>query len=899
MKAKSQSRPTTLSAPVKKQKCFLVCQAHLDPVWLWPWEEGLTEAISTFRVAADFLDEYPDFIFNHNESVLYEWVERNDPRLFKRIQKHVKSGRWAITGGSYIQPDVIGASGESLIRQFLVAKTYFKDKFNADPTTAYNFDSFGHSQGYIQILQGCGFDSYVFCRPSKAVLPLPIGSFVWRHPSGAEVLGRRSDDHYITQGAILSNMIDGKWGEYHKDEGDFLFLWGLGNHGGGPSRAEYADLKKLSKAIPEIEFIESSIDGFFQHTQKVRDRKSMPVVTGDFKPVQEGCYTSMAEVKRRHREMENMINLVERLTAVAWFRGQRAYPKIDLEVAWKDILFGEFHDILPGSGIQKAESDALNMFGHCEEILRRKRAESLISQYLDEPLADRNETPIFVYNPHSWEVTQEVVVDYGTDVQYTPNQEVRYLYLNGKKIEAQYEKADENLMNPAWGGWRRKAVFTVTIPPLSYQRFETGYKVMPKETLKNWQTPPLPAGDVLKLASKGMTVEIDLKTGLFSATNAAGEQVLKPGSGLPQVYADINHSWSTITEWQEPVSLFKLATPEETARVIGSAWTHREFPEGKPPISILEDGPVRTVVQIIFVHGHSYIAQRVIVNKKRPVVHVEQTIFWAEHDRMLRWEVNHDANYGRIEAEKAYSIDDDTAEAIKPHPYYKLDWYQGAPNAPLAADSRPDKSDSDAPGQEMDYQHFLRFSKQDGKKAFAVISHGTHSYRHRPGLLRLGILRSPSYGTHDHIIPKDYDQYLNRYIPRQDQGVRYAKFTLLFGEQAASTDAVTRASYEASVPLDAFIYFPTNPVKKAPKVRSFASVAAPNVLITAMKKAEKSESLVLRLWETAGKTTKTTLTVEGKKYPIQVGAWQLKTYLIAKKSGKLTECDMIERPVKK
>ena len=308
---------------------------------------------------------------------------------------------------------------------------------------------------------------------------------------------------------------------------------------------------------------------------------------------------------------------------------------------------------------------------------------------------------------------------------------------------------------------------------------------------------------------------------------------------------------------------------------------------------------MRTVVQAIFVHGHSYIVQKTIVNKKRPVVHVEQTIFWAEHDRMLRWEINHDSSYGRIEAEKAYSIDDDTENAAKPHPYYRLPDYAGPPIAALAADSKPIKADSAEPGQEMDFQHFLRFSKEDGKKAFAVISHGTHSYRHRPGLLRLGILRSPSYGTHDHIIPKDYDQYLNRYIPRQDQGVRYAKFTFLFAEQAATTDAVTRASYEASVPLDAFIYFPTNPVKKAPKVRSFASVAANNVLITAMKKAEKSESLVLRLWETAGKATKTTLTVEGTKYPIQIGAWQLKTFLVAKRSGKLTECDMIERPLKK
>jgi alpha-mannosidase len=890
MKSKTRPKAAASSGP-RKQKCFLVCTAHLDPVWLWPWEEGLTEAISTYRVAADFLDQYPDFIFNHNESVLYEWVERNDPHLFKRIKKHVKSGRWNVAGGSYIQPDIIGASGESLIRQFLVAKHYFLDTFGTEATTAYNFDSFGHSQGYAQILQGCGFDSYVFCRPHISVLPLPIGSFIWQHASGAEVIGRRSDDHYITQGAILKNMIDGKWGDYHKTEGDFMFLWGLGNHGGGATHAEYADLKKLPQVIPDIEFVESTIDGFFQHTQKVRKRKDLPVVTGDFKPVQEGCYTSMQEVKRRHREMENMIHLVEKFAAIAWFRGQRAYPTMDLQVAWKDILFTEFHDILPGSGIPQAERDAFNMLGHCEEILRRKRAESLISQYIEEPLAERNETPLFVYNPHSWEVTQEVVIEYGTDQQYAPDQDVRTLLLNGKKVEAQFEKADENLMNDSWGGWRRKAVFQVTIPPMSYQRFQTEYKVLPKEKIVRWQSPALPEGDTLTLKSKGVTVEMNLRTGLLDGITSGGEKVILPGSCLPQVYADINHSWSTITEWQEPVSTFKLATPEQTAVVIGSAWTHREFPEGKPPISILEDGPIRTVVQAIFVHGSSYIVQKTIVNKKRPIVHVEQTIFWAEHDRMLRWEVNHDSAYGRIQAEKAYSIDDDTEAAIRPHPYPSLPYYQGPPIG--------EKPESPEPGQEMDYQHFLRFSKKDGRKAFAVLSHGTHSYRHREGLLRLGILRSPSYGTHDHIIPKNYDQYLNRYIPRQDQGLRQAKFTLLFGEQAASTEAVTRASYEFSVPLDGFIYFPTKAGKKPVKSHSFAAVSAPNVLISSMKKAEKEKSLVVRLWETGGRATKFALTVEGKKYSLAIGAHQLKTVLISKRTGKLTETNLIERPLEK
>jgi alpha-mannosidase len=324
-----------------RQKCFLVCNAHLDPVWLWPWEDGMVEAISTYRVAADFCEKFPDFVFNHNESVLYEWVERNDAPLFKRIQKLVKAGRWHIAGGSFLQPDMIGASGESIIRQFLVGKLYFQEKFGKEPTTAYNFDSFGHPQGMAQILAGCGFDSYIFCRPNRGVQALPVGSFRWRHASGMEVVARRSDDHYITQGEIGKSFAEGKWPHFYREEGDFLFLWGIGNHGGGPSRKEYAELRKLPRQFPDVEFIESTPEAFFKHTLAVRGREALPVIGADLGPVQEGCYTSMQRVKVRHRQLENLMHLTEKLAAVAWWEKKHPYPAADLAVAWKDILFAE------------------------------------------------------------------------------------------------------------------------------------------------------------------------------------------------------------------------------------------------------------------------------------------------------------------------------------------------------------------------------------------------------------------------------------------------------------------------------------------------------------------------------------------------------------------------------
>ena len=148
-----------------KKNLHLICNAHIDPVWLWEIGEGIAETLSTFRVAADFCEDYDGFVFCHNEAMLYEWVEKNDPALFKRIQKLVAAKKWHIMGGWYIQPDCNMPSGESFVRQILHGRYYFMEKFGAEPKTAINFDAFGHSRGLVAIMKKAGFDSYIFCRP--------------------------------------------------------------------------------------------------------------------------------------------------------------------------------------------------------------------------------------------------------------------------------------------------------------------------------------------------------------------------------------------------------------------------------------------------------------------------------------------------------------------------------------------------------------------------------------------------------------------------------------------------------------------------------------------------------------------------------------------------------------
>jgi alpha-mannosidase len=178
-----------------RRKVHLVCNAHIDPVWLWEWPEGAGEALSTFRTAAGFCEDRPGFIFSHNEALLYEWIEEYEPALFRRIRTLVRRGRWAVLGGWFVQPDCNMPSGESFVRQILAGKLYFKKTFGEDVRTAANLDPFGHTRGLVQILAKSGFHSYLFCRPDRGFAALPADGFRWIGYDGSEILAARAEAH--------------------------------------------------------------------------------------------------------------------------------------------------------------------------------------------------------------------------------------------------------------------------------------------------------------------------------------------------------------------------------------------------------------------------------------------------------------------------------------------------------------------------------------------------------------------------------------------------------------------------------------------------------------------------------------------------------------------------------
>ena len=291
----------------------LICNAHLDPVWQWEWEEGAAEAIATFRCAADLCEEFDEFVFCHNEAILYEWVEEYEPALFTRSQRLVAEGRWNIMGGWYLQPDCNMPSGESFVRQALYGRRYFAQRFGVRPTTAVNFDPFGHTRGLVQILAKCGYDSYVFCRPAPHECTLPADRFQWVGYDGSTVLAQRFGSYNSPLGHARDKV------EHHLanrvPQPTDALLWGVGNHGGGPSRADLRALRELMASCADPQIRHSTLEQFWSEVRA--GRAKLPRHASDINPFSVGCYTSQVRLKQKHRQLENELYALEKMAASA------------------------------------------------------------------------------------------------------------------------------------------------------------------------------------------------------------------------------------------------------------------------------------------------------------------------------------------------------------------------------------------------------------------------------------------------------------------------------------------------------------------------------------------------------------------------------------------------------
>lgn len=832
------------AAPQKKteahgRRIHLVCNAHLDPVWLWDREEGIAETISTFRSAADFCEEFYGFVFNHNESILYEWIEEHDPRLFERIRKLVEKGRWHIMGGWYLQPDCNMPCGESLVRQVLEGKRYFAQKFNATQHTAINFDSFGHSRGLVQLIRKAGQDSYIFCRPSPEDLTLPADTFIWKGFDGSEIMAHRARGAYFSDEGKAVDKVKGIV-ESVPPEDTILVLWGVGNHGGGPSRL---DIRRLNEFIEKggVEAKHSWPEEFFRDVEK--SRNPLPVYSGGLNPWAVGCYTSQVRVKQKHRLLESEFFLTEKMLSQACLQGLiESYPHAEFKDALRDLLMAEFHDILPGSSVKSVEESSIRMMDHGLEILSRLKAKAFFALSGGQKPAKTGGVPVFVYNPHPFPVKGV----FQCELQLAKQQKAGFycpveVFSGGRKIPSQVEKEESNL--PV--DWRKRVVFAAELAPSSMTRFDCRIKAPVRE--------PGPAGKgkggMLFFDNGEMEITINNRTGLIDRYRVNGRDFLREGAFRLMAMEDDEDPWGMrVKSFKKRAGAFRLMTADKGAEFFGNSRKAHS-------VRVVEEGEARSVVEAVFSFNESRACLRYNIPRTGTGIEVEAFVYWQERDKMLKLSIPTTISGGVYRGQTVFGVE----ELPQGH-------------------------------QEVVAQRWTGIVSEKDNAALTCINEGIYGSSMGRGEIRLSLLRSPAYAAHPirnlKILPDD------RFIPRIDIGERTFRLWVDAGPADRMMSGIDRAATVKNEKPFALSFFPSGEGKKSGPSITIGGAA---VCMPAFYKSENG-GYVVRLFEPSGKTSSAVLSFPrlGIKKRVRFKPFDVRTLKLDKNLKGLKEVELTE-----
>ncbi len=820
----------------------LLCNSHLDPVWLWEWPEGAAEALALARSVCNLCEQFPDFVFNRNEVQFYEWIEEYEPALFKRIERLVAAGQWHVMGGWYVQPDCNMPCGESFVRQILVGKRYFREKFGVEPTIAANLDPFGHSRGLVQILRKSGYHGYLFCRPKLDEVPLPAAEFVWVGFDDSEITAAIAESHYNSApGEACTKILE--WMKRDEDKPISQVPWGVGNHGGGPSRRDLQDIERLIKESRNVTIVHSTPERYFDDLRG--QRKPLPRHTGDLNPWAVGCYTSMMRIKRRHRRLENELYVAEKLATAAWAQDLMPYPREELSAATRALLASEFHDVLPGSSIPSVEAGALAELGHGRTVAGRARTRAFFALTAGQKPGREGYYPILVYNPHPFRLRTVIECEMQPAWPDRADQFGLPTVMQGnRRLVAQAEKEESNINEDH----RKRVAFLATLAPSSMNRFDCRLDKVPGAP-----HPSLRArGGRLHFRTEELDVVISTRTGLIDRYRVHGSDMLRSGAGGFLLMRDSANPWAMdVVRFRRLAGKFTLMRSEDAARFAGDTNTRLR------PVRVIEDGPVRVVIEVLLRHGESAICQRYKLPRIGTELEIETRVHWNEKDRMLKLSFPTPWSDGGLVGQVAYGV-------------------QELPSN----------------GDEAVAQKWVAVSSGSHGRTLTVINDATYGCDCKNGELRLSLLRAPAHAAH----PSDLGTPLlrpDRYIPRIDQGEHVFRFWLNGGTTHERTVAVDRealAHNERPYALSVWPAASGRPTKAGPVLSDRV------VQLTAFKQAEDGDDLIIRLFEPTGRHRRTTLSVPcaGAEMRLAMRPFEIKTLRLNRRTRRFREVGLLE-----
>lgn len=798
---------------------------HIDMNWLWNWPETVAATHDTFRVMLDFMDRFPGFTYSQSQASVYALTERYYPELFERIQRKVQEGQWEITASTWVEGDKNLASGESMTRHLLLTRAYMKEKFGLDPEHVqvdWEPDQFGHANTVPTILRQGGVRWYYCCRPGGGDDHARIGPerprlFRWRGPDGSEVLVNRESTWYNSYVNIGDNVA-APMCAFLKETGLSVWLnvYGVGNHGGGPTRTETEYLLSMKDwpIYPTVEF--GTVRGFFEAVEKEIAQKGieLPVLDHELNFEFTGCYTSQSAIKRFNRHGENYCTEAETLQAVT----DLDVEKGRMDEAWTHVLFGQFHDILPGSGVPGTREYQSGLFQETSALTGsiKRRAGIQLAQDLDTasmlPTGYLSETerelianqdvpipfeagagmvsaadgvsvvmgggkrflPFLVYNPCDFARSEVVKVSL-YDIDMEPGHVV-VRDPDGRQFPTLF-------LGQEWAWGHQKYNFLVPVmdvPPLGYKT------VLFCEGTPNAELPGALAKDQTAFATPHVLGNVDR----FGSGLAHWQAGALAGHGLGR--------WEYVNENPRGMTAWVLGQESKIADL--SSGRYRTFGMSRNEGTGLPTGSGSILVydQKLAVPGTESIVQlKTLVSGLAPRVDWEATVDWREIGTQERGVPGLVTEFSCLEAQKIV--------CETPFGWVERD--------PALREEFPS----------------LRYVHLEGAfGGLTLLQDCKYGFSYRDGALRMRVVRASFDPDH-----------------APEVGISKLRYAVVFHQEAPSKLELTRLGAAFNHPL---MVFPA-PMQHgtAPLTRSFAQVEGEGIALTALKKAHDGDGLVLRL----------------------------------------------------
>ena len=366
--------------------------AHIDVAWLWTLDQTRKKTARTFHTVLRLMEQFPEYHFTQSQPQLYEYIRQDHPAIFQSIKNRIEEGRWEPIGGMWVEADCNLSGAESLARQFLLGRSYFREYFGAEAESPVLWlpDVFGYAWALPQLIKQAGLDYFFTIKLGwNQYNRLPYDSFWWQGLDGTRVLthfstspenGSAYASTYNAPADPESTLYTWKNFQQKEIQKDVFMAFGYGDGGGGPNREMLENLREMAE-FPGLPKAQQRSAAEFFHNLEAKSGPELPTWNGElYLEYHRGTYTSQARNKRANRKAEFALHDAEFLASLASLLDPAySYPAETFTRAWQLVCLNQFHDIIPGSSIGQVYVDSLKQYAEIQGMTDGVRDTALLS----------------------------------------------------------------------------------------------------------------------------------------------------------------------------------------------------------------------------------------------------------------------------------------------------------------------------------------------------------------------------------------------------------------------------------------------------------------------------------------------------------------------------------------